>query len=51
MHFIVYFIDKEKQTGIIKAIEEKLQIFAFTASKDGSNFISETMKEIHSLCC
>jgi len=36
--FIVYFSEKEKQTGIIEALKEKLPMLAFFASEDGSQF-------------
>lgn len=38
MYFIVHFTEKEKLTGITEILEEKLSIFEYTASKDGSEF-------------
>ena len=37
-HFIVHFNEKEKSTGILEVLDEKLPIFSFTASRDGSEF-------------
>lgn len=46
MHFVVYFTDKEKLTGITEVLEEKLPIFVYTVSKDGSEFhIRNTERE------